>query len=164
MTSCVWNFNPLLGLSSVHYFYQDASGVSHPQLVTPKVHFQPWTDLMFPIHIARFLIGTSHIYFTAVQILYSKILLISSTSKIKGFVLFTLWNYKYILLWTHSLKKRLIYSFMAALGLHCCMGFRATILLRCVDFSLQWLLLQSIGYKCVGSVISAHGLYSTDFS
>ena len=58
-------FQSSLGLSSVHCFYQDASGVSHLQLVTPKVHLQPWTDLMFPVHIARFLTDTSHIHSTS---------------------------------------------------------------------------------------------------
>ena len=64
MTSCVWNFSHLF-VCPQPIVYQHASGVGHPQLVTPKVHLQPWTDLMFTIYIARFLIGTSHIYSTS---------------------------------------------------------------------------------------------------
>ena len=58
-----------------------------------------------------------------------------------------------------------IYLFLAALGLRCCARAfsscdeRGLLLLQCVGFSLQWLLLlQSTGSRRVGSVVVALGL------
>ena len=65
---------------------------------------------------------------------------------------------------SHQLFKK-IYLFLAALGLHCYMGLLAlvavggaTLQLRCVVFSLQWLL---CGFLGVGAL---HGLYSGFYS
>ena len=65
------------------------------------------------------------------------------------------------------LKKLFIYLFLAALGARCCSEASLVAasggysLLRCMGFSLQWiLLLWSTGSRCVGSVVVAHGLSS----